>query len=387
MLVSLALVLVALLAGIWAGGHPRLLPGFVRDTLVGDSQAQVFQEALDKVDADYYKPVDEDRLLDKGLTAVVGSLGDRFSHYLSPRARTQFDLSTAGRFEGVGLNVAEIPAGLRVVAVFAGGPAARAGLRVGDRIVAVNGRSLSGVPSEAATARIKGPRGTDVRLTVVRGGKRREQTLKRAAVEVPIVQSRLVQRDGRRLGYVSMSQFTTNAGAAVGKRTRKLIADGAKGIVLDLRGNGGGLLDEGVSTASVFLPDGLVVYTKGRNRPRHDFEATGDAIAGDVPVVVLVDRGTASASEIVTGALQDRRRATVVGTRTFGKGVFQEIEGLSNGGALDITVGEYFTPKGRNLGPRDGEPGGITPDVRAADDPKTARDEGLERALRVLGSG
>ena len=139
--------------------------------------------------------------------------------------------------------------------------------------------------------------------------------------------------------------------------------------------------------ASIFLKDGTVVSTQGRSRPEHTYSASGDAIPGKVPVVVLVNRGTASASEIVTGALQDRGRATIVGTRTFGKGVFQEIEGLSNGGALDITVGQYFTPRGRNLGPHDGKPGGITPDVRAADDPATpSRDEALDKALDVLAS-
>jgi carboxyl-terminal processing protease len=128
------------------------------------------------------------------------------------------------------------------------------------------------------------------------------------------------------------------------------------------------------------------VSTRGRARSEHTYSASGDAIKGNIPVVVLVNRNTASASEIVTGALQDRKRATIVGTRTFGKGVFQEIEGLTNGGALDITVGQYFTPKGRNLGPHGKNPGGITPDVRAVDNPKTPRDEALDRALAVLAS-
>ena len=122
---------------------------------------------------------------------------------------------------------------------------------------------------------------------------------------------------------------------------------GAKAVVLDLRGNGGGLLDEAVKAASVFVPEGPVVITDGRARPRHVYKATGDSIPGKVPVVVLVDEGTASAAEIVAGAVQDRHRGELVGTRTFGKGVFQEIEPLSNGGALDITVGEYFTPSGK----------------------------------------
>jgi carboxyl-terminal processing protease len=188
---------------------------------------------------------------------------------------------------------------------------------------------------------------------------------------------------GEEVGYVSLAQFTSGAHGAVGANVRELLDDGAGGIVLDLRNNGGGLLQEGVLVASIFIPEGTIVTTRGRSRSERTFTATGDAIDTDVPVAVLVNGGTASASEIVTGALMDRDRATVVGTRTFGKGVFQEIEGLENGGALDITVGEYFTPSGRNLGPRDGQRG-IEPQVRAEDDPDTPRDEALDEALDVV---
>ena len=154
--------------------------------------------------------------------------------------------------------------------------------------------------------------------------------------------------------------------------------------MLDLRDNGGGLLNEAVMVSSIFIPEGKIVSTKGRSRPERVYEATGGSIPGSVPVAVLVNRQSASASEIVTGALQDRKRATVVGTRTFGKGVFQEIEQLSNGGALDITVGEYFLPSGRNLGGGGVSRGaGVKPDVRAVDDPDTPRsDEALVAALR-----
>ena len=163
---------------------------------------------------------------------------------------------------------------------------------------------------------------------------------------------------------------------------------GADGVVLDLRHNGGGLLNEAVTVASVFLPDGRVVSTKGRARPERVYNASGGAISEKVPVVVLVDEGSASASEIVTGALQDRKRAKVVGTRTYGKGVFQEIEQLPNGGALDITVGEYFLPSGRNLGGGGVRKGaGVKPDITATDDPETSQDEALRTALKTVAGG
>ncbi len=377
------LVPAALVLGVFVGGHPRLLPGFVRDALVGDTQAQVYDEALGRISDDFFRPVDKGRLLDTSLTAAVASLHDRFSRYIDPKAYNDFEDSTNGNFDGVGLSVAEVPQGLRIMTVFDGGPAKKAGLRPGELIVAVDGRSLQGKRSDASTNQIKGPAGTSVRLTVQRAGKRRDITLERAKVVVPVSEQRLETRDGRKIGYVSLSGFTAGAHGYVLQNVRSLLKRGAKGIVLDLRQNGGGLLEEGVLVASIFVPDGLIVSTHGRNRPTHRFNASGDAIATDIPVAVLVDGGTASASEIVTGALQDRRRATVVGTRTFGKGVFQEIETLANGGALDITVGEYFTPKGRNLGPRDGKRG-LTPDVQARDDPKTKPDEALRKALGVV---
>ena len=167
---------------------------------------------------------------------------------------------------------------------------------------------------------------------------------------------------------------------------RRLLDGGAKGVVLDLRDNGGGLLDEAVQIASIFLPEGKIVTTRGRARAERVYEATGGAISTRIPVVVLVNGQSASASEIVAGALQDRRRGAVVGTRTFGKGVFQDVERLSNGGALDITVGEYFLPSGRNIGGGGVRRGaGITPDVTAKDDPETPRrDEGLDAGLKQL---
>ena len=193
--------------------------------------------------------------------------------------------------------------------------------------------------------------------------------------------------DGEKIAWVRLAGFTSGAHGEVRKAVDDLLAKGAKGVVLDLRNNGGGLLNEAVLISSIFVDKGTVVSTDGRNRPKRVFEATGDAIKGDIPVVVLVNRDSASASEIVTGALQDHDRAEVVGTRTFGKGVFQEVRELENGGALDITVGEYFTPDGRNLGGGGVKQGaGIKPDIEAEDDPDTPDDEALDKALDTVAS-
>jgi carboxyl-terminal processing protease len=379
------LIPVALILGIWLGGHPDNLPGVARDTLVADSDGRLYEEAVDTIERDYYRKVDRKELLNKSLGAAVQSLKDPFSNYFSPSAYTGFQEQTEGQFEGVGMTVTAVKRGLRVTTVYDDSPAKSGGIKPGDTIVRVNGRSLAGKSSEESTALIKGKVGTPVTLTVDTGDQTRDIKLTRAKVDVPEVESKMESKDGHKIGWVHLSSFTSGAHSEVGNAVRKQIADGAQGIVFDLRENGGGLLNEAVQIASIFIPDGKIVSTKGRARPEHVYNATGGAISGKIPVVVLVDDHSASASEIVTGALQDRKRATVVGTHTYGKGVFQEIERMSNGGALDITVGEYFTPSGRNLGGGGVSKGaGITPDVQAEDDLKTKPDEALDKALETV---
>ena len=374
---------VMLVAGIWLGGHPDNLPDKVRDTLVADNDGRVYEEAIDTLERDYYRKVDRKKLLDQSLEQAVGSLDDRFSHYFAPRDFTDFQAATEGRFEGVGMTVEEIERGLRVLTVYKGSPADRGGLRPGDVITHVNGRSIAGESSEESTTRIKGPAGTSVKLTVRSKGETRELALERAQVEIPVVKAEMRRSNGRKIAHVHLAGFTSGAHGEVSSAVKRLLKEGADGVVLDLRDNGGGLLNEAVMVSSVFIPDGKIVTTRGRSRPEQVYEATGGAIDTDIPVVVLVNDRSASASEIVTGALQDRDRAKVVGTRTFGKGVFQEIEPLQNGGALDITVGEYFLPSGRNLGGGGVQRGaGVSPDVQAEDDPDTPKDEALAAALR-----
>ena len=264
-------------------------------------------------------------------------------------------------------------------------PASRAGLKHGDLIVEVDGKSLKGVPEETGVARVKGPAGTEVRLTVKRGKKTFERTVTRATVSIPVVESRLVREDGRKVGYIALASFSSGAHAEVYSAVRKLRKEGAKALVFDLRGNPGGLVSEAQLVASGFIARGDDrEHARPRGAEPQTLKATGDPVAGKLPMVVLVDRGTASSAEIVTGALKDTDRAEVVGTRTFGKGVFQEVVPLPNGGALDITVGQYFTPKGTNLG-KGLKPGqGVHPEIQAEDDPKTEPDEALQAGLKAL---
>jgi carboxyl-terminal processing protease len=385
-LAYLPAALILLAAGIFLGGHPDRLPGFVSDTLVGGKDTRVVREAIERVHDTYYRQIPESELADDSLKGVVAALHDRFSNYFTPKEYKRFQEVSNSQFSGIGLEVQLHPRGLRISRVYDGSPASRAHLVPGDLIVAVGKTSLKGRPSDYSTSLIKGPPGSDVSITVVHGGKARRVTLTRATITVPVVASTLRKVAGKKLAVVELATFATpGAHAQVYTALRRRLKQGAQGIVLDLRHNGGGLVKEAQLVASAFLPEGKIVSLRGRGVSPETLNATGDPVAPKTPLVVLVDRDTASASEIVTGALQDHHRAKVVGTRTFGKGVFQEVIELDNGGALDITAGQYFTPNGRNLGGSGVKTGaGLRPDVSAHDNPKTTRDEALARALHVL---
>lgn len=384
--VAFAVALVAVLvAGLWLGGHPRSLPEPLRDWFVAEP-AGLTTEAAEAIQDAYYRPVGDQELGNATLQGMVRELrkrhGDRFTEYFSPEALAAFNEQIEGRFSGVGLSVIEVPKGLRVAQVFPRSPAEEAGIEVGDTVVSVEGESLAGKSSEEATKLIKGPEGTQVTIGVrdAKSGKTRKLTLTRAEVTLPNVSSKVETVDGRKLGYVRLFSFSEGAHGQLAQGVEKVRNQGAEGIVLDLRHNPGGLLDEAVLTASLFLPEGEVVVRTNSRTQGKSVHKTTDGRISRLPVVVLIDRGTASAAEILTAALADDAGAEVVGTRSYGKGVFQEERSLANGGALKLTVGEYFTPDGVNLA----ESHGIHPDVKAQDDPKTKADEAEQRALEVL---
>ncbi len=382
---ALALAALAVLAaGLWLGGHPAKLPAPVRDVFVG-GHAGLNVEATEAIEDNYFREVSPDELTNSSLQGMVRGLrrrfDDRFSDYFSPEHLRSFDEEIAGKFSGIGLSVVPVKRGLGVGHVFKRSPADRAGIEVGEVLVTVDGQSIAGVDSEVATARIKGPEGTEVKIGVLdpKSGRTRKLKIAREEISLPVATGVVREVDGRKLGYVRFSSFTYGAHAYLRKAVEKVEREGAEGIVLDLRANGGGVLEEAVLSAGVFLPeDELVVTTDSRTQGHAEYRTLGDNLPKQ-PLVVLIDRNTASAAEILTAALADDADAPVVGTRSYGKGVFQQEVGLSNGGALKLTIGEYFTPDGVNLAGH-----GIEPDVGARDLPGTAPDEGLQRALEVL---
>jgi carboxyl-terminal processing protease len=381
----LCLLLVA--GGIVLGGHPDALPGFIRDPLVGDQATRQFDDALDLVHDEYYVPYSKRELADRAIHGMVASLGDPYSRYLNAKEYLQFQHQAIQQFSGVGIAVAPDPRGLKIVQVYEESPAQAAGVKASDLIVEASGKPLKGLDHASAVKLIKGPDGSSVTLGLRRAGKSRTVTLTRRPISVPPVDFAVKTVKGRKVGVVSISAFTdTDTDDDLRTALRKLRRDGVEGLVLDLRDNPGGLVTQAQRVASEFITKGRIVTTKGRAVPTQVLNATGNPTAPKLPLVVLVNQNSASAAEIVAGALQDDGRAKLVGTRTYGKGVFQQLIDLDGGGALDITAGQYFTPKGHNLGGKGtARGGGLTPDVRVADDPKTPKvDEQLDSALDTL---
>jgi len=378
-----ALALLAL--GMFLGGHPGWMPSTLRGAFEEHTQGTFMQGVLDDVSSQYYRPVSLSRLVNAGLSGAVASLDDPYSHYYSPSTYSSFQNITNPQDDGIGVEVLPNPRGLEIAEAFPNSPAARAGLGYGDVITAVGGVRLAGRSEQFDSGLIRGRPGTKVTLTVLQHGRLRVLTLRRASVTVPVASSKLLRYHGRRIGYLLFTQFTQGSGDQLRAQVRRMLAEGAQGLILDLRGNGGGLLAQAINVASIFIPDGTIVSTRGRAVGDQVYMAQGNAIAPHIPLVVLVNRGTASSAEIVTGALKDRGRALVVGTNTYGKGVFQEVQTLSNGGALDITVGEYYTPNGQNLGAggvREGR--GISPNVYVAEPAHAQGDRQLAVAEREL---
>jgi carboxyl-terminal processing protease len=374
-----------LLAGVVVTLLALVLVAPLREAVLPETAPQSrAEEALELIEEAYFRDADVEKLENASVNGMIRQLrrqyDDRFSHYFDPRTNRRFQASTSGEFSGVGLTVSEVKRGLRVARVFEDTPAERAEIGVGDLIVSVEGESIAGQSSTASAAMIKGPPGTEVELGVVdaESGKKREITVERANVRVPAVDGEIRRRDGEKIAYVQLASFTRGAHGELRELIERLRRRGAEGLVLDLRGNGGGLLQEAILVTSLFQESGPVVITEGRTRPRETYEATGGALEPQ-PMAVLVNGDTASASEIVAAALQQNDLARVYGEKTFGKGTFQEIIQLDGGAALDLTVGEYLTADGTSILEQ-----GVRPDVRVPDRDPADGDRTLSRALRAL---
>lgn len=329
-------------------------------------QLEIFADVLAKVQSEYVSEIDDEDLIEAAVDGMLQSL-DPHSSYMSRSDFENLRVQTSGEYGGLGIEIITDSGVIKIVAPIDDTPASRAGLRSGDYIVAVDGDSIVGVDADQTVELLRGPVGEPVTITVVRRGEPEpfDVELQRAIIAPKVVSHRV---EDSTVGYIRISQFNEKAAPGVEDAIRDLKMDlgsSMEGLVLDLRDNPGGLLKEGaVDVSSIFLDGGEVVSTRGR-RPRsiERFNAQpGDLLRGK-PIVVLINEGSASAAEIVAGALQDRQRATVVGITSFGKGSVQTVIPLRNGeaGGLRLTTATYYTPAGRSI-----QATGITPDLEVA---------------------
>lgn len=327
-------------------------------------ELKVFSEVFGLIKNDYVEPVDDVDLLRKAISGMLGGL-DPHSSYLDPESFQEIQIGTEGRFGGLGIEVTMENGLIKVVTPIDGTPAARAGILPGDIITRLDDTPVKGLNLDDAVNRMRGEPGTSIELTILREGSSRplQITLERAEIKIASVRSQLV--DGG-IGYVRVTQFQADTASTMRGQIGDLLAEAdndLRGLILDLRNNPGGILNGAVAVADVFLSDGVIVSTRGRDeRDNVEYRATARDMLDDVPLVVLVNSGSASASEIVAGALQDHHRAVVMGSKTFGKGSVQTILPLKNGAALKITTARYYTPSGRSI-----QATGIEPDIPAGE--------------------
>ena len=340
----------------------------------GQTALDVVDDAYQKIHSEAMDPPTRDELAQgavKGMIRVLNRSGDRYALFYSRKGYREFREYTSGHFSGIGVWLKEKNGELAIISVLPSTPARAAGLRAGDVVERIDGKSVAPMTVEQAVNLIKGQPGTEVSLTVDRDGELLTYSITRAAIQLPEVVSRMTGAD---LGYVHVYGFTRGTGDELRNAVKKLTAKGARGVILDLRDNGGGLLSEAIDVASVFLETGKIVTYKQSSSSEVVYDAEGDAFDG-IPLVVLVNEGTASASEIVAGALQDRDRAVLVGSTTYGKGLVQQVFPLGDASALKFTTGAYFTPSGRNINGK-----GIQPDVEVHAPPAMQK----RRAIQIL---
>jgi len=405
---GIVMLVAGLMIGASSGGRQMLrqvLPeGFAEAWLGPESGFELQAEVLDRLEDTYYKEFDAASLADDAIRGMLEGLDDPYTAYFDPQEYAQLLEHTEGTYSGVGMVVELLNDLPTVVSTFKESPAQEAGIQAGDIIVMVNGESIQGLDLDQVVARIKGEAGSTVDMELYRspasyltGGVQEEApgelpadgetivlSMVRQEIVTPVLESQMLEAEGVRVAYIDFYTFSEGSGQRLREAVRQAIEEqGAQAIILDLRSNGGGLVDESVAVTGVFVEKGAVVTTThGLHSPQDVLKATGGGYE-DVALYVLVGQFTASASEIVSAALQDHDRATIVGSTTFGKGLVQSLRQLSNGGAVKITSAVYLTPSGADINGK-----GVVPDVEAPDDPDTPEvDETLDRALELIGAG
>jgi len=344
----------------------------------------LFGEVLEKIQNDYVEEVDQVKIIDSAINGALQSL-DPFSAYMSPEIFKESQEETSGEFGGLGIEVTMESGVVKVISPIDDTPASKAGVKAGDYIVKINGKQVQGKTLMEAVNMMRGPVGSFIEITVRRKGLRKAKNFKivRAIIEIKSVVSKIVDN---KIGYLRLRAFNENSSTQLKKEISKIEKNKKlMGYILDLRNNPGGLLTQSITIADFFLNDGEIVSTRGRKKRenRRFFAKKGDKINGK-PLIVLINNGSASASEIVAGALQDQKRAILLGETSFGKGSVQSIIPLRNRGAIRLTISKYYLPSGKSISEV-----GVVPDIRVEEENEdfsinTATDNQLNYAIKLL---
>jgi len=384
-LIVVLIAATAFAAGFGLGRYVMPAPqvGAAATAIQQQEQFKLFWEAWRLVESRFYseKPLDYQTMTYGAIRGMVASLGDRHTAFLTPEQADMFSEDLQGAFGGIGVTISMTDEGfLRVERLIPGGPAQDSEIRAGDLIMQVDGNSILGLDIMEAIALIRGPVGEDVALLIQHAGSSPVMvTIRRALIEMPTLESRML--DGG-IAYISLTEFNAKASALVHEALVALLDEEPRGLILDLRGNPGGFLHIVEEIANEFIPRGLILIERSSDGTETRHEASGRGIATDIPLALLVDRGSASASEILAGAVQDNERGVLIGETTYGKGSVQITERLSDGSGLQITIRRWYTPADRQIDEQ-----GLNPDIqveRTAEDLQAGLDPQLDRAISYL---
>lgn len=342
----------------------------------------IFWEAWNKMKDKSVATTDDQKMEQGAISGMLSSLNDPYTVYFTKDENQRFHEDIQGSFEGIGVELVQKDSVPTVVSPLSDSPAEKAGIKAGDIISEVDGAKTSDIGFEETINRIRGADGTKVKLTIVRDGVTDPLVIEvtRAKIVIKSVEWDTKNVSGKKIFYIKMSQFGDDTDGLFNNAIEEAVKINPDGIILDLRNNPGGYLETAVSVASDFIKDGIVVSEKGKSN--QDYKASGSAKLQDYKLVVLTNGGSASAAEILAGALRDRKSNKLIGEKTFGKGSVQELIELTDGSAVKITVAKWYTPNGTQI-----NGAGLEPDIKIADDEKTTADEQLERAEQFLLQG
>jgi carboxyl-terminal processing protease len=382
----IALVLFWTFGAGWGFGSGRLRLNGLSSTaanknLPANLDYSSVEQVYDELRANYDGKLDVNKLLDGLKQGLVAASGDPYTEYMSPDKAKDFESELSGSFEGIGAQLGKNDQGnVIIVSPIDGFPAKKAGLQPNDVIIEINGQDATNLTTDQAVDKIRGPQGTHVKLRILRDNKEDLSfDIERAEINIPSVESKIL--DGS-IGYLKISQFGDDTTELAQKAAQNFKSQNVKGVVLDLRGNPGGYLESAVDVSSLWLTNKTVLQEKRDGVTEKTYTSRGTATLAGLPTIVLIDEGSASASEITAGALHDNKAASLLGVKSFGKGSVQQPESLNNGGLLKITVARWYTPAGKNI-----DKEGIKPDTEvkmSADDVKAGRDPQLDAATAKL---